>query len=307
MTKSVIANNSIKKRRGITANQARAGKLFILPSMIIFSVFVFIPLIISFVFSFLNFDMMFNNLTFRGLGNFAKLLSDKRFGNSLFNTLYYTVGTVPLGIVVALMVAVAISKQTKVNNFFKSVYFLPAICSMTIVSIVWSFLLNKDIGIFAYYLSRIGLQLPELLKDPVLAMPTIIMVGIWKNFGFNMVILVAGLQGISDSYYEAADIDGASSRTKLFQITIPLLMPTLTFVIVNSVISSFQVFDQVYVMTRGGPLFKTETIVQYIYTCAFENYDMGYASTVAIVLFLITMAVSFLMFNMMKKNEDSLY
>ncbi len=292
-----------KKKRGVTSGQARAGKLFILPSMIVFSIFVFIPLIVDFALSTLNFDMMFNNLTFQSGRNYLKLMLDSRFWNSMLNTLYYTVGTVPIQIVLAFLTAVAIRRQTKVNAFFKSVFFLPAICSMTIVSIVWSFLLNKDIGSISYYFSLVGLHLPELLNDPMLAMPTIIFVGIWKNFGFNMVILIAGLLGISGSYYEAADIDGASSSTKMFRITIPLMKPTLTFVIVNSVISSFQVFDQVYVMTRGGPLFKTETVVQYIYKCSFENYDMGYACTVAVALLVITLAVSIPMILRMNKSE----
>ena len=146
--------------------------------------------------------------------------------------------------------------------------------------------------------------MPDLLNNPKLAMPTVIGVGIWKNLGFNMVILIAGLQGISDTYYEAADIDGASSWVKLTRITIPMLMPTLTFVTVNSVISSFQIFDQVYVMTQGGPLFKTETVVQYIYTNAITKSNIGYASAVAVVILIITLSASLLLFKYMKQDED---
>lgn len=294
---------SLGRKSRLESVQARAGILFVLPSILVFSVFVFIPLINTFVFSTLSFDMMFKNVNFLGLSNYVKLLNDQKFFNALYNTAYYTLGVVPLQVALALLVATAISKQTKLNSIFKSVYFLPAICSMTIISIVWTFLIDKDIGIVSYFLSRIGIQIPALLKDPVWAMPTIILVGVWKNFGFNMVILVAGLQGISDTYYEAAEIDGASAAKKFFKITIPMLMPTLTFVVVNSIISSFQVFDQVYVMTRGGPLFKTETVVQYIYKTVFSNYDMGYASTIAVALFIITICVSLYLFKVMRKGE----
>ncbi len=294
------------KAKSLEAAQARAGRLFILPSMAVFTAFVFLPLLASFAFSAFKIDMMFRTLDFQGLGNYGRLLSDGRFWNSLTNTLYYTAGMVPIQVALALLTAVALREQTKFNSFIKSIYFLPAICSMTIISILWMFILNKNVGIFSYYLSRLGLSLPELLKSPTLAMPTIIAVGVWKNLGFNMVILIAGLQGISDSYYEAADLDGASAWHKLTRITFPMLMPTLTFVTVNSVISSFQVFDQVFVMTGGGPLYRTETVVQYIYNCAFTKFDRGYASAVAVALLMITLAVSAVLFRSMKKDEADL-
>lgn len=286
--------------------QARAGMMFLAPSMIIFTLFVFIPLLASFVFSFLKTNLMFKNMTFVGFTNYINMFTDDRFWNAFGNTIYYTVCVVPAQVILALLVAVALRHQTKFNNFLKSVYFLPAICSMTVISIVWSFLLNKDISIISYYLSKIGIHMPDLLNSPTLAMPTVIGVGLWKNLGFNMVILVAGLQGIPESYYEAADLDGASSRVKLTHITIPMLMPTLTFVTVNSVISSFQIFDQVYVMTNGGPLFRTETVVQYIYNNAIGKSDIGYASAVAVVMLILTLSVSLVLFKYMRQDEDQL-
>lgn len=286
--------------------QARAGMLFVAPSMTIFLLFVFIPLAVSFVFSLLKTNLMFKSMTFVGLQNYIKLFTDTRFWNALKNTVYYTLWVVPAQVILALLVAVALKEQTRINSFFKSVYFIPAICSMTVISIVWSFLLNKDISIIGYALSRIGIQMPDLLNNPKLAMPTVIGVGIWKNLGFNMVILIAGLQGIPDMYYEAAELDGASSWVRLTKITVPMLMPTLTFVTVNSVISSFQVFDQVYVMTQGGPLFKTETVVQYIYNNAITKSNIGYASAVAVIMLIITLSVSLLLFKYMKQDEDEL-
>lgn len=286
--------------------QARAGMLFVAPSMTVFLLFVFIPLAVSFVFSFLKTNLMFKSMSFVGMQNYIKLFGDARFWNALKNTVYYTLWVVPAQVILALLVAVALKEQTRLNSFFKSVYFIPAICSMTVISIVWSFLLNKDISIIGYTLGKIGIQMPDLLNNPKLAMPTVIGVGIWKNLGFNMVILIAGLQGIPDMYYEAAELDGASSWVRLTRITVPMLMPTLTFVTVNSVISSFQVFDQVYVMTQGGPLFKTETVVQYIYNNAIIKSNIGYASAVAVIMLIITLSVSLLLFKYMKQDEEEL-
>ena len=291
---------SLEKKR------ERAGLYFVLPSMTIFTVFVFIPLIIAFLFSFFKFDMMFNHFQFQKLDNYIKLLGDKRFWNALFNTAYYTLFTVPLQVGLALMTAVAVKKKGWLNGFFKSVYFIPAICSMTIVSILWSFLVNPDIGMFCYWAKLLGFDPINVLNSPTWAMPTVILVSVWKNFGFNMVILMAGLNGIDESYYEAANIDGASGFQKFYRITIPMLMPTLSFTIVNCIIGSFQVFDQVYIMTKGGPLFKTQTLVQLIYSTAFDSFNMGYASTIAVALFLLTFIISAFTFNRMTRGEEDL-
>ena len=274
--------------------------------MTILTIFVFIPLIISFVFSFFKFDMMFNNFEFQKLDNYIRLFQDGKFFNALWNTVYYTVCTVPVQIMISLIVAILIKKQSWFNSFCKTVFFIPAICSMTVISIIWSFLINKDIGMFSYWLELLGFEMVDLLNSPVWAMPTVILVGIWKNLGFYMVILLAGLNGIDESYYEAAVMDGAGAFQKFRKITIPMMMPTLSFTVVNCIIGSFQVFDQVYVMTKGGPLFKTQTLVQLIYSTAFESFDMGYASTIAVALFAITFVVSVLTFKHMTREEDNI-
>lgn len=284
----------------------RVGYIFIAPSMLTFIIFVFCPMIMSFVYSTETFNMMMTNTKFVGAAHYLKLIGDSRFWNALKNTVYYTVCMVPCQVLFALLAAVALQKSTRFHAFMRSVYFLPAICSMTVVAITWSFLINNDYGIYCYWLRKIGIDLPNLLNSTTWAMPTMIMIGIWKNLGFKMVTLVAGLQSISPTYYEAADLDGATPLKKLVRVTIPMLMPTLTFVTVDSVISSFQVFDQVYVMTKGGPLFSTETLVQYIYSNAFEKANMGYASAVAVMLLLITLVASVPLFQIMKRDEDTL-
>ena len=293
-------------KTSLERKRERAGLYFVLPSMTIFTVFVFIPLIIAFIFSFFKFDMMFQNFQFQKLGNYAKLASDKKFWNALFNTVYYTAFTVPVQIGLALVTAVAVKSKGWLSGFFKSVYFIPAICSMTIVSILWSFLVNPDIGMFCYWAKLLGFNPINVLSSPTWAMPTVILVSVWKNFGFNMVILLAGLNGIDESYYEAANIDGATGFQKFRGITIPMLMPTLSFTVVNCIIGSFQVFDQVYIMTKGGPLFKTQTLVQLIYSMAFDSFNMGYASTIAVALFIITFIISVFTFKHMTKGEEDL-
>ena len=296
----------MKKKSSLGKARERAGILFVLPSMTILTIFVFIPLIISFVFSLFKFDMMFNNFEFQKLDNYIRLFQDGKFFNALWNTIYYTVCTVPVQIMISLVVAILIKKQSWFNSFCKTVFFIPAICSMTVISIIWSFLINKDIGMFSYWLELLGFEMVDLLNSPVWAMPTVILVGIWKNLGFYMVILLAGLNAIDESYYEAAVMDGAGAFQKFRKITIPMMMPTLSFTVVNCLIGSFQVFDHVYVMTKGGPLFKTQTLVQLIYSTAFESFDMGYASTIAVALFAITFVVSILTFKHMTREEDNI-
>ena len=286
--------------------QRIAGVLFILPSMIVLAVFVFFPLIMSFIYSTKTFNMMFTDTKFIGIGNYLKLINDSRFWNALKNTVFYTICIVPLQVIIALISGILLQKQSRFRIFVRSVYFLPAIASMTIVAILWSFLINNDYGIYLYWFRKIGINIPNLLNSTTWAMPTMILIGIWKNLGFKMIILIAGLESISETYYEAARIDGATPFNNLKYITIPMLMPTLTFVTVDSVISSFQVFDQVYVITKGGPLFSTETLVQYVYSNAFEKSNMGYASAIATMLLAITLIASVPLFRVMKRNENEL-
>ncbi len=280
------------------------GFIFIIPSLTVFLLFIFLPIIDSFRLSFYEWSIISPNKNFIELKNYQKMILDTRFWNALKNTLYYTLGYVPVGICLSLLLALLVNAKVKGKNFFRMTYFLPAIASMSIVAIIWSFLLDPDIGIISYYLNQIGISTTAWLRSIKWAMPAVIMVGVWKNMGFNMVIFLAGLQNISDMYYEAAEIDGASKWQQFTYITLPLLKSTTTFVVIMSVITSFQVFDQVYVMTRGGPLFATETLVQYIYHLGFENFKMGYGATIAYVLFIIIILVTIVQLKYFKMNLD---
>lgn len=282
-----------------------AAYFFLLPSLVIFSLFILVPLVSSLGVSLFNLNIFLTKIEFVGLGNFRRLLADERFWNAMKNTLHFTGVQMPIQVVVGLVLAAYVSRNTWWRKLLRSVFFVPAVCSMTALAIVWSLLLDPVIGIIPYLLSILGIYGVEFLKDPALAMPSIILMTVWKNFGFTMVILVAGVQAIPGVYYEAAEIDGAGKIRQFFHVTVPLLLPTLGFCIITNTIGSFQVFDQVFVMTQGGPLYKTETVVQYIYNRGFHiaPYELGYASTVAVALFLVIAVTAFAINSIFLRRE----
>jgi multiple sugar transport system permease protein len=281
-----------------------AAYLFILPAVLTLFIFVVIPLISAVGISFVNLTIFLRPPKFVGMANYARLLQDERFWNALKNSFYFLL-EMPIQVILGLLVAVYLSKNTLFRQFLRSVFFVPVVCSLTAMAIVWSFLLDPQIGILPYYLTQIGLPHLQFLSDPKMAMPLVILMTVWKNFGMTMVILVAGIQSIPHTYYEAAEIDGAGSSAQFFQITIPLLIPSLAFCIVTNTIGSLQVFDQIFVMTQGGPLHSTETLVMYIYNVGFtaQPFNLSYASTIAVVLFVMIMFISLLMNKYLTQRE----
>lgn len=283
----------------------RAAYFFIAPALLILLVFTVIPLLATLGISVLNLDIFLKGYEFSGLDNFTRLLHDERFWNALRNTIYFSFVEMPLQIGLSLMIAVYVAKNTLFRKFLRSVFFLPSICSFTAIGIVWSFLLDPQMGMYPHFLTSIGLPAIEFLRDPKLAMPSIIMMTVWKNFGYTMIILVAGIQSIPVSYYEAAEIDGASQSSRFFNITIPMLVPSLSFCIITTTISALQVFDQIFVTTQGGPLHKTESIVTYIYDIGFKlaPYELGYASAISVILFMLIMVITLVMNSYFMKRE----
>lgn len=281
-----------------------AAYLFILPALLTLLIFIVIPLVYAIVISFQNLTLFLAPAKFIGLINFSHLLKDDRFWNALKNSFYFLL-EVPIQVILGLLVAVVLSKNTGFRKFARTVFFIPVICSLTAIAIVWSFMLDPQIGILPYYLYHLGLPHLQFLNDPTMAMPTIILTTVWKNFGLTMMILIAGIQGIPTAYYEASEIDGASSIVQFFRITLPLLVPSLGFCIVTNTIGSLQVFDQIYVMTQGGPLYSTETMVMYIFNVGFSTppFNISYASAIAVVLFVIIMVISLLLNNYLTRRE----
>lgn len=280
-------------RRFWSRSNERIGYLFILPSLIHLVLFLVIPLVFSFFLSFRDWDRpAFTNAPYIGLENYEFLLGDRRFINSLGNSAYYTLLSVPLGMAVSLAIAVVMNQKLRGIYFFRMLFFMPVVSSWVAVAVVWRTLLDPNAGIVNYVLQSLGLPSFNWLNDPSTAMIAIVIIAIWKSAGFNMVIWLAGLQAIPQELYEAASIDGANRWQSFRFLTLPLLAPTSLFLAITGVIGSFQVFSPVYVLTRGGPLDSTNVAVFHIYRRAFEEFDFGYAAAQSWVLFAIIFAAT---------------
>jgi multiple sugar transport system permease protein len=260
--------------------------LFILPSLLGFLAFLVVPMIASLGISFYDWELL-TPPRFVGLKNFTTLAADTVFHAVLWNTIYYTVGLVPLNLVVSLGLAVWLNQKLRGLTLYRMAFFMPVVTVTVGVALIWRWMYEPNAGIIDVILRALHLPAPAWLADPDWAMPAVILMSVWKGFGYNMVLFLAGLQGIPITIYEAATIDGASAWQRFWRITLPLLSPTIFLAVVLTVISSFQVFDQALVMTRGGPANATNTIVLFIYQNGFEFFRMGYASAIAWVLFAV--------------------
>jgi len=274
--------------------------LFLSPTLIVFTAFILFPVFFSFYLSFQKWNMFSGDTTFVGLDNYIRLFQNEEFWQVLKNTVIYTVGTIPLNMAFSLFIAYILNKKIIGKKFLRTAFFAPVIISPVAAALIWRWLYDPNFGLVNYFIAIFGVDAVNWLNDPSAAMFALIIMGVWKTFGINMVLFSAGLQGIPDSYYEAADIDGAGKMHKFWYITIPMLAPTTFFILVMSMISSFQVFDIVYVLTSGGPLGSTKVLVFYVYEYAFKFFEMGYASAAAYVLFAILFAVTMLQVKYMK-------
>jgi multiple sugar transport system permease protein len=278
-----------------------AGYLFLLPNILGFLVFSSIPVVATFSISLLDWDLI-RAPRFVGLDNYVKLLTDDAvFRKVLFNTAYYVVGTVPAGIILSLLLALAMNANVRGIALFRVIFFIPVISASVAVAVMWRWLYNTDFGLINLILTSVGLKGVPWLSSTAWAMPAVILMAIWKTLGYNMVIFLAGLQSIPVHLHEAAAIDGANGFQRFRYITLPLLAPTTFFVLVISVISSFQVFDLAFVLTKGGPGDATNTMVMYIYNQAFQFFHMGYAASIAWVLFAIIFVITLLQHQLQKR------
>jgi multiple sugar transport system permease protein len=271
--------------------QALAGYLFIAPAMVIFFVFTLLPVAYALYLSFTNYDV-FTKMDWIGIANYQDVFDDEFFRRALVNTVEYTVGTIPLSMALGLGLALLLNQKLRGLGIYRTIYYVPVVTSMVAVAMIWIQLFDPLYGVISNGLEGIGIKGINWLGDPNLAMPSIIAVSVWKVIGWNMLIYLAGLQGIPDYLKEAAAIDGANRWQSFWKITLPLLAPTTFFIFVTSLIGAFQVFDQVYVMTGGGPANATTTLVHQIYNAAFKALDMGYAAAMSFVLFGIILVVS---------------
>ncbi|MCT4662209.1 MAG: sugar ABC transporter permease [Tissierellales bacterium] len=284
-----------------------SGYGYILPLGILLFSFYIIPIFMSLYFSFTKYNII-KPAEFIGLKNYINLGKDKIFMEALKNTFIFTLGVVPLQTAFSLLMAVWLTKREKSKfiGFIKGVMFIPVISSMILIAIVWRILLNGDASPINLFFNLLGIDSINWLGDVNLALPTMMMIAVWKNVGYFMVIYISGLMDIPQSYYEAAEVDGASKFQQFKSITLPLLKPTTVLVVFIGLIWSFQTFDLVYTLTGGGPGFSTMTMVLHIYNLAFKQFNSGYAMAVANVLFFIIVLVSIIQKRFLKK-EKSIY
>ncbi len=283
---------------------------FLAPALIAIGVFFFIPVIAAFVLSFTDFDIYslanIDYARFVGFKNYTRLLEDPLFWKALRNTFYFLLLGGPLSIAVSLAAALLLnSKLIRFKTFFRLAYFAPVVTTLVAVAVVWRFVYHPRFGLLNYALSWFGIPQIDWLGDPAWAMPAIILMAVWKNFGYNMIIFIAGLQSIPQELYEAASIDGASAWQQFKSITIPMLAPTTLFISVITMIGYFQLFAEPYVMTQGGPLNSTLSIVLYMYQQGFRWWNMGYSAALAFVLFAIILIVSLIQSRIQKLTRAS--
>jgi multiple sugar transport system permease protein len=308
---------ALAQRRGVreagTAPSAHrwrqdlTGWAFAAPFVILFGIFLAFPILASFALSFTSFGLRDLQSpigsNFVGLDNYANVIGDTRFWTSLFNTAYFVVIGVPVTLALGLLIANALNRGiTRFRTAFRVGYYLPVITSIVAIAVVWRFLLNTDVGLINMLLGGIGIKGPSWLGDPNFAMPSIIAMAVWRNLGFAMVVFLAGLQAIPSELYEAGSIDGAG-RWQLFRhITIPMLRPTILFMVVITTIGYLQLFEEPFVMTDGGPLDRTLSVTMYMYQQAFRFFHQGYASAIAYILFVIVAIVAFLQFKFLRSD-----
>jgi|DewCreStandDraft_2_1066082.scaffolds.fasta_scaffold03281_6 multiple sugar transport system permease protein len=277
------------------------GWLFIAPVVFGMAAFQFFPIAVSIYASFTDWDGV-NPARFVGLDNYIRLFTnDMYFVMTLKNTLYYTFGHIPLTILCALLLALLCNRKMKGVTWYRTFYFTPVVTNTVAISLVWYWIYAPDVGVLNWLLSLIGIKGPAWLSEQAWAMPAVILVSVWHGVGYPMVILLAGLQNIPEVLYEAAAIDGAGTWHKFWHVTLPLLTPSLFFLLITQFISSFQVFGLIFVMTQGGPAFATTVYVYYLYQNAFAWWKMGYAAAMAWILFVIVASVTFIQWKLQRK------
>ena len=289
----------------IPAEANTAAWFFLAPALILIGIFFFLPVAASLLLSVTDFDIYGianpGNTRFVGIQNYSKLLHTPDFWNALKNTFYFAFVGGPLTIAVSMGAALLLnSKLVRFKGFFRTLYFTPFVTTLVAVAIVWRYLYHTRYGLFNYGLSKIGIAPIDWLGDPHWAMPAIILMAVWKSFGYNMLIFIAGLQAIPEELYDAAEIDGASGWRRFWSITLPMLAPTLVFISVITMIGYFQLFAEPYVMTQGGPLRSTTSVVLLMYEEGFRWWRMGYAAAIAFVLFIVILIATLLQFRLQK-------
>lgn len=289
---------SLQRRRYLVA------LLFVLPALINFAVFRYIPILLAARASLYEYSLLGGFRDFIGLGNYRRAIEDELFWTSLKVSVQFVLMKVPVQVVLALLLATFVSREVRGMGFVRTVVFIPVVTSIVAAAVLWGMMYNKDQGLLQSLLGLVGIPHTAFISSPVLALPAIVLMMVWKEVGFSTIIFVAGLKNIPSMFYEAAAIDGAGRVRQFFAITLPLLRPVTLFVVVTQTISAFQVFVPVYVMTQGGPAFATNALVYYIYQNGFQYNDMGFASAMSFVALALLVAVSVGQFRLLRGDVE---
>jgi multiple sugar transport system permease protein len=289
-------------------NRAHAGYAFVAPALGVIALFFALPVLAALALSFTDFDLYaladLGNLRFVGLENYASVLATPLFWKALANTFYFVLVGVPLSIALSLVAALLLNSQSAIaKGLFRTALFAPVVTTVVAVAVIWRYLFHTRYGLINYGLGQLGIDAIDWLGDARFSMPAIIVFAVWKNFGYNMIILLAGLQGIPPELYEAARIDGASAWAQFRHVTLPMLRPVLLLVAVITVSGYFQLFAEPYVMTRGDPLQSTVSVLYFMYEEGFKWWSLGRASAIAFLLFVLILAVTAAMLRWQRRGE----
>ncbi|MFE5337488.1 carbohydrate ABC transporter permease [Isoptericola sp. NPDC056573] len=287
-----------------SGRSTRTALAFLAPALVILGVFVVWPMVSALQMSFTD-ASGFGQAEWVGWDNYVRIFTDADVRDAVVNTVVYAVLFTPTAVVVALALALLLNDpRLPFRGLFRTALFLPFIISLAVAALAWSYLIDPQVGLLHYWLRGVGIDLGNVLQDPALAMPAVALVAVWKNFGFYMVIFLAGLQDIPGSLYEAAKMDGAGAWSRFRHITLPMLSNTTAFVLIFAMIAALQAFDQIYVMTGGGPYGSTQTVVMEIYESGFRQLELGFASALSYVLLLATLLLSVVQFVFFGRREE---
>jgi multiple sugar transport system permease protein len=291
--------------QGRGERQERSALWFLTPFIVLYLLFIIGPALYGLLMSFFNTSLVKPGLSsFAGLGNYVEALSNADFWSSLWHTIWFTILTTPPLIVLAFVLALLADRVARGRWFFRLAFFAPFVLPSAVMALIWTWLYTPGLGLIENALGKIGITAPNWLGDPIWAMPSLALATVWWTLGFNFVLYLAGLQDIPRELYEAAALDGAGPWQQIRRITIPLLGRTTTLVAVLQVIASLKVFDQMYIMTQGGPNFRTRSILMYIYDETFTNFRVGYGAAVSMLFFLVVLAVSVIWFWLVRQREE---
>lgn len=287
----------------------RAPYFFIAPTLILLSLFSLLPIAVALIISFTDMDLgglaNYSNIEFIGFDNYKEVISDPVFLKSITNTLFYVIIGVPMVLLFSLTIALLINLGTsRIFKVFRVVYYLPSVTNVVAVAVVWTYLYNPTLGLLNYVLDQIGLPGVPWLTDPTMAKVSLIILALWRAIGLNMIIFIAALQGIPKSYYEAAQLDGATTWQQVTQITVPMLRFAIFFVSITTMIGWLQFFEEPFIMTNGGPLDGTISLALFIYNNGFKLSNFGYAAAGSFIMFAAIIAITLIQLKVQNKDTD---